>query len=81
MNTNPRLRNVGAIDPELNSSPVAEETDEEAYILNLEAPETDVCYFNSEMFRNGELVRSGTAVLECRRGIWVEIGPSDPQNP
>jgi hypothetical protein len=26
-------------------------------------------------------VRSGAAILKCRQGVWVEIGPADPRNP
>ncbi len=74
-------RNVGAIDPELRTSPVAEQITEELDTVQLEAPEDTVCYFNGQQFRNGDYVRSGTTVLECRQGIWVEIGPSDPRNP
>ena len=81
MNANPRIRNVGALDPELNTSPIAEEMAEESFTLNLEAPESGVCYYNNAVFRTGDLVRSGAAVLQCRNGIWVEIGPSDPRNP
>jgi hypothetical protein len=74
-------RNVGAIDPNLKTSPVLEETDEESYELRQAAPESSVCYFNGEAFASGALVRSGSAVLKCRQGVWVEIGPADPRNP
>ena len=74
-------RNVGAIDPELKTSPVLEETDEESYELRQAVPDGSVCYFNGEVFATGAIVRSGSAVLECRQGVWVEIGPGDPRNP
>lgn len=75
------IRNVGAIDPELKTSPVAEEMLEESQTLRLEVPGGAVCYFNGEAFKIGTVVRSGTALLECRDGIWVEVGPADPKNP
>jgi hypothetical protein len=73
--------NVGAADPELKTSPVLEETAEESYDLMLQVPGDAACYFNGEVFATGEFVRSGTVVLECRRGLWVEVGPADPDNP
>jgi hypothetical protein len=81
MASNVGLRNVGAIDPKLKTSPVLEEMAEESYELRHQVPERSVCYFNGETFASGQLVRSGTAVLECREGVWVEIGPSEPRNP
>lgn len=74
-------RNVGAIDPSLKTSPVLEETDEESYELRQAVPDSSVCYFNGEAFASGALVRSGSAILKCQQGVWVEIGPSDPRNP
>ena len=74
-------RNVGAIDPKLKTSPVMEETDEESYYLGQQVAEDSVCYFNGSIYASGESVRSGSAILECRRGLWVEVGPSDPKNP
>jgi hypothetical protein len=73
--------NVGAIDPKLKTSPVLEETAEETYELRQSVPDAPVCFFNDEAFATGQFVRSGAAVLECRRGVWVEIGPADPGNP
>jgi hypothetical protein len=81
MASHSRMRNVGAIDPELQTSPVIEETAEDADVLEQQAPEAPTCWFNGEVFATGELVRSGSVVLECRRGLWVEIGPADPSNP
>jgi hypothetical protein len=74
-------RNVGAIDPELKTSPVLEETDEESYELRHPAPDASVCYFNGEAFATGDVVRSGSAILRCRQGVWIEVGPADPRNP
>jgi hypothetical protein len=73
--------NVGASDPKLKTSPVWEETDEESYYLGQQVAEDSVCYFNNRVYVSGEFVRSGPVILECRRGLWVEVGPSDPENP
>jgi hypothetical protein len=74
-------RDVGAVDPKLKTSPIAEEMSEEWEVLRQEVPETAVCYFNSEAFQSGAFVRSGAVILECREGLWVESGPADPRNP
>jgi 2-keto-4-pentenoate hydratase len=81
MPSHARMRNVGAIDPELRTSPVIEETAEDADALSQLAPDAATCWFNGEMFATGELIRSGSVVLQCSRGVWVEIGPGDPGNP
>jgi hypothetical protein len=81
MASNVGTRDVGAVDPKLQTSPIAEEMSEDWQILRQEAPETAVCYFNGETFQSGSFVRSGTVVLECREGLWVEVGPADPRNP
>lgn len=72
---------VGAIDRKLKTSPVVEDMAEEADAIQQIAPEGDVCFFNGVAFKTGEFVRSGTMILECRQGLWVEIGPEDPRNP
>jgi para-nitrobenzyl esterase len=83
MVTNPGTRDVGAVDPQLKTSPIAEEMSEDWQLLRQEVPEgaAPMCYFNGEAFQPGAFVRSGTVVLECRDGLWVEIGPADPRNP
>lgn len=81
MAINVGTRDVGAVDPQLKTSPIAEEMSEEWSILRQEVPETAVCYFNGEPFPSGTFVRSGAVLLECREGLWVESGPSDPRNP
>jgi hypothetical protein len=73
--------NVGAIDPKLRTSPVVEETSEEADTARQASPGDNVCFFNGVAFEPGAFVRSGTMILECREGLWIEIGPADPRNP
>ena len=72
----PSLPQVGAPDPELNTSPIIDESeyDETAASpdLELEAP---ACYFNGEPFALGACVRSGGEVLQCTaRGVWLRKG-------
>ena len=73
--------NVGAPDPELNNSPIAEESDSESEVLRQEVPGEPVCYFNGQSFATGTYVKSGTSLLKCDYGIWMPAGPSDPDNP
>ena len=81
MVTNIGTPDVGAVDPQLKTSPIAEEMSEDWDTLRQEVPEGAVCYFNGQQFQSGAFVRSGTVVLECREGLWVEVGPADPRNP
>jgi hypothetical protein len=69
---------VGAMDPELRNSPIAEEFDEDADDVRLQAPVEPVCYFNNKAYANDAFVRSGDSMLRCRYGVWIETGPADP---
>ena len=74
------LPQVGAPDPESNTSPIIDESeyDETAASpdLELEAP---VCYFNQEAFPLGAYVQSGAEVLQCtEHGVWVRKGEKRP---
>lgn len=77
----PRPPAVGAPDPELENSPIAEETDEDFEVLRLETPEQPLCLFNGVAYPHGSLVCSGTVLLRCEHGIWVRQGSCDPDNP
>jgi hypothetical protein len=72
---------VGVPDPELRTSPIAEETDDETETLRQEVPGEAVCYFNNKSFKTGAYIKSGTSILRCDYGIWIPAGPSDPDNP
>lgn len=72
---------VGAPDPELRTSPILEEADEDYDAAGQQLPEDAVCYFNGDAYRDGDYVRSGTELLHCVRGSWIEQGPGDPANP
>jgi hypothetical protein len=80
MNTNPGLVEVGAMDPELRNSPIAEEFDEDADTVRQQVPGEPVCFFNGRPFPNGKYVSSGGQVLMCRYGVWVEAGGADRWN-
>jgi hypothetical protein len=75
------VKNVGAPDPELKNSPIADEGDEDYDVLKLEVPGEPVCMFNSTSFGHGKYVCSGGTLLRCDRGIWKREGTCDPDNP
>jgi len=81
MNESEHAEDVGAPDPELNTSPIAEENDDETEVLRQEEPGEPVCYFNNKSFKTGAYVKSGTSILKCDYGIWIPAGPADPDNP
>lgn len=72
---------VGAPDPELRTSLIIEETDEDFEVLEQEAPETGMCYFNDIAYREGQRVCSGNELLRCQGGAWVREGSCYPDNP
>jgi hypothetical protein len=72
---------VGAPDPELHNSPIAEEEDLDTDVVRQQVPGEAVCWFNGTEFRNGEYVASGSLVLRCNYGIWVDAGSIDQRNP
>jgi hypothetical protein len=73
--------NVGAQDPELENSPIAEEEDEDTDVIRQQVPGEPVCYFNGRKYQHGTYVASGSQLLKCSYGVWVEQGSSDPRNP
>ena len=75
------LPQVGAQDPEMNTSPIAEESDEEYEVIKQEVPGEPVCYFNNISYKNGQRVCSGSARLRCDYGVWSPDGSCDPDNP
>jgi hypothetical protein len=81
MKTHPSIPQVGAQDPELRNSPVADEEDEDTDVVRQQVPGEPVCFFNSREYRHGEFVMSGSQVLKCSYGVWIDEGSSDPRNP
>ena len=63
---------VGAVDPELKTSPILD--DDQEFSLDLEL-ESGVCYFNNVTYPIGQYVLSGNELLHCEeRGLWVRKG-------
>ncbi len=72
----PRLQ-VGAPDPELNTSPIASDEDDVEVEPNVAG---NVCYFNSVAYRIGDRVLSGDELLRCEApGVWVREGELRPR--
>jgi hypothetical protein len=73
---NHRLPQVGAPDPELENSPIIDESefDEQAASRDLELEE-GACHFNGTAYPIGAYVQSGSELLQCSgRGVWVRKG-------
>ena len=81
MNGKIHLPQVGAPDPELKSSPIVEEFDEEYEVVKQQVPGEPECYFNSEMYKNDQSICSGSERLRCNYGVWMREGSCDPDNP
>lgn len=63
---------VGAPDPELKTSPILEEYDEDAPVMVQEYDELPICWYNGEVYASGAMVRSGDgSLLRCEKGVWV----------
>ena len=63
---------LGAPDPELRNSPIIPNIGDEREIIDTEIPEERICYFNGGSYTHGDYIKSGTAILLCDRGAWVE---------
>jgi hypothetical protein len=60
---------VGAADPELETSPILDRDAADAVDAERES---DACYFNNRRFPLGQYVRSGHDLLRCEeRGVWI----------
>ncbi|MEJ2692826.1 MAG: hypothetical protein P8166_07100 [Candidatus Thiodiazotropha sp.] len=70
---------VGAPDPELNTSPILDGEELEDY--SQEAEEGDgFCYFNGQVFALGDYICSGNELLRCEGlGVWVREGSCFPK--
>ncbi len=77
----PSVPQVGAQDPQLRNSPIAEEEDEDTDVVRQQLPGEPVCYFNGKAFPHGAYVASGPQLLKCSYGVWLDAGSSDPDNP
>jgi hypothetical protein len=80
MKHHPSITHVGAQDPELRNSPIAEEEDEDTDVILQQAPVAPTCWFNGTEYKDGTYVVSGSQLLQCSRGVWVESAAEDPRN-
>ena len=72
---------VGAPDPELNTSPIVEDADEDFEVIAQEVEDLPVCYFNNSSYPSGKYVCSGNGeLLHCSSGLWVREGTCEPDN-
>lgn len=72
---------VGSPDPDLQNSPIIEDTDYDFAEQGQQLQELPVCYFNGATFDDGQYVCSGNELLKCMRGSWMRAGSCDPGNP
>ena len=75
------ITQVGSPDPELRNSPIAVEEDIDTDVVRQQVPGDVMCWFNGSEFRNGDFVASGSQVLRCSYGVWVEAGSIDDRSP
>ena len=72
---------VGSPDPELKTSPIVEDTDEDFEVTVQEVEDLPVCYFNNISYPNGKYVCSGSGeLLHCQNGLCIREGTCDPEN-
>ena len=76
-----RAVRVGAPDPELRTSPIVEETDEEFDSAAQALADEPNCYFNGRAYPTDQFVCSGSELLRCARGAWVQEGSCDQDRP
>jgi hypothetical protein len=78
----PPIPEVGDQDPTERNSPIASEEDFETGSVGADdVPDERVCFYNAVDYPHGSYVKSGTAILRCEGGVWVEAGPADSDNP
>jgi len=76
------FKHVGAPDPELRTSPIAEFVDEVFPGGSGEQDEHADCWYNSVHYLEGDLICTSSAeLLRCECGAWVKEGSCDPDNP
>jgi len=72
-----QVTQVGAPDPELQTSPIFDEYEDISLDLELES---GACYFNSAVYPVGQYLLSGSELLHCEeRGVWVRKGEMRPE--
>lgn len=73
---------VGSPDPELCTSPILDEFDDEYEVLAQEVEDMSSCSFNDVAYADGSFICSGSSnLLHCIKGLWIRQGGCDPDNP
>ena len=72
-----RTKQLGAVDPERKTSPVAWEADEDTETLRDSVPDVAVCFFNDGAYEHGTVVKSGSVLLRCDHGLWLPAGSTE----
>lgn len=67
----PNVLQVGAPDPELRTSPIVSENDDDFLLAKQRNPGAVACYFNNIAYDNNAYVQSGTYLLHCNYGLWL----------
>lgn len=71
-----RISDVGAPDPELKTSPIVDEAEDDSMERELES---GLCYFNGTSYSIGQYVRTGAEVMRCEPpDVWVAVGEPGP---
>jgi hypothetical protein len=68
---------LGSPNPELKNSPIINNINDEQEMIEPEIPEERICYFNGESYAHGTYIKSGTIILQCDRGAWIEADMPD----
>ncbi len=63
---------VDAMDHSKNNSPVAGPIEEESTVMLDQASE--ICYWNDQEFKEGQVVDSEGSEYECNFGQWIKQG-------
>ena len=73
---------IGAPDPELKTSPILDELGEDFDDLVQDVEGIPDCYFNNIAYADQAYICSGSgALMRCEKGVWVQKGGCDPDNP
>ena len=76
------LTQVGAPDPEKNTSMIIDEAGgNDTTGVDPDSVEFASCYFNDVGYPDGSQVCSGDELLLCQRGKWLRTGSCDMDNP